>query len=238
MLCSAASSESSKMNLGATRVGQGTANTSLILAIRLIGQSVSPRCMDLGVSLRSICHSAILCHHSASSICQSARLGCSFSIGPSASSVGNWAFACSLLSSIEREKGKLMDSPIRLSTCHIVSANVTSLRACCCFVTPVDADVESFGQRDMLFGAGSNSLGMGGMMLTFVGAIGIVWEVDGVNSKANRRGSNALGDLAGGRTLLGPDPRSQLLAFVLSLLLFSAGEQSLHFFMKVRNSFF
>jgi hypothetical protein len=110
-----------------------------------------------------------------------------------------------------------MDSPIRLSTCRIVSANVASLPACCCFVTPIDADVESFGQGDMPFGVGSNSLGRGGMMATFVGAIGIVREMNGMNSKANGRGSDVLGVLAGDQMPLGPDPRSQLLVFVSSI---------------------
>ncbi len=95
---------------------------------------------------------------------------------------------------------------------------MASLRAFCCFVTLVVADVMSFGQGDMPFGSGRISLGSGGMMLTFGGKDGVMRKFEGLYSNSSWRGIGASGGLAGGRTPLSPDPRESILHVCIVLL--------------------
>jgi hypothetical protein len=158
-------------------------------------------------------------------------------------SVGNWMFAGSLSGFCEGEEGKMKNSPIKLFTCFVVSANV-ALQQAFHFAVSLVADDDGCNQGE---GSASSFVTLievcGGrlrLLEEIRGKDSVVRAHKGLYLNLKGRGFDKLGGFPGGRTLLGSDPRSQsLFPPESSLLLVSTiGGLSQHFFMKPRKASF
>jgi hypothetical protein len=158
-------------------------------------------------------------------------------------SVGNWMFAGSLLGSCEGEEGKMENSPIKLFTCFVVSANVASWQAFC-FAVSLIADDEGCNQGEGPAGSFVTLIEVCGGRLRLLEEIGgndgVVRAHKGLYSNSKGRGVDESAGFPGGQTPLGPNPRSQsFFPSDSSLLLFAMTDGlSQHFFMKPRKASF
>ncbi len=158
-------------------------------------------------------------------------------------SFGNWMFAGSLLGSCEGEEGKMKNSPIKLFTCFIVSANVALWQAFCVAVSLI-ADDDGCNQGEGPAGSFMTLIEVCGGRLRLLEEIGgnnnVVRAHKGLYSNSKGRGVDELGGFPGGWTPLGSNPRSQSFFPPESSLLLVAttGGLSRHFFMKPRKASF
>jgi hypothetical protein len=208
---------------------------------------------------RSICLSACSICLAACSVC-SLILSMSCSLCPSLTSsiclwmvvmfeclstclVGNWMFAGSLSGSCEGEEGKMKNSPIKLFTCFVVSANV-ALRRAFCFAVSLVADDDGCNQGEGPAGSFMTLIEVCGGRLRLLEETGgnnsVVQAHKGLYSNLKGRGVDESGGFPGGRTLLGSNPTSQSFFPPKSSLLLVAttGGLSQHFFMKPRKTSF
>jgi hypothetical protein len=184
--------------------------------------------------------SCLLCPLSTSSICSwiVVTFECSLTC-----LVGNWMFAGSLPGSCEGEEGKMKNSPIKLFTCFVVSANV-ALRRAFCFAVSLIADDDGCNQGEGPAGSFVTLIEVCAGRLRLLEEIGgndsVVQAHKGLYSNLKGRGVDKPGGFPGGQTPLGSNPRSQSLFLPKSSLLLVATTSgpSRHFFMKPRKASF
>ncbi len=115
--------------------------------------------------------------------------------------VGDWMFAGSLLGSCEGEEGKMKNSPIKLFTCFVISANVASQQAFC-FAVSLVADDDGCNQGEGPAGLFVTLIKVCGGRLRLLEEIGrndsVVRAHKGFYSNSKGRGVDEMGGFPGG----------------------------------------